>query len=145
MNNERIERARAMFSTLDITGTGKLSRQTVSTILSSEGDQLDKLLTILLFEKFDFNGDNLIEFEEFVAFLESIENLSDVEILRQIFEISDVDHNETLDVDEVKRIGQMMGMDVTTSDSWQTIIALDRNNDNAIDFPEFCQILTPYN
>lgn len=131
------------FKQLDISGTGEIDRETMSIILRSEAEQLDNLMIVLLFEKYDINNDGKINFEEFISFCREMEDLSEITIMKQIFDIADVDHNEYLDVDEVERIGRLMGMDVTTADAWATIAALDQDGNNTIDFSEFCSILIP--
>ena len=53
----------------------------------------------------------------------------------------DEDGDEKLNVDEVKKLGDLMGLDVTVSDAWATIATLDVNSDNLVDFAEFCAII----
>ncbi|KAH0796055.1 EF hand family protein [Histomonas meleagridis] len=141
-SDEKIDQIKKKFQYLDITGTGKLSRETTAQILMEEGAQLDRLMIALLFEKYDADGDEMIDLNEFVCFCKEMEQLQDIDILRQIFDLADVDKNQYLDLSEVKRIGQLMGLDVTEDDSMATIMALDENNDNLIDFDEFCKILS---
>ncbi|OHT09962.1 EF hand family protein [Tritrichomonas foetus] len=133
---------RQQFDLLDISRSGRLTRDSVAQVLSSEGSQLDRLMIALMFEKYDSDGSSTIEFEEFERFCREMEKLSDKEILRQIFDLADEDHNQVLDFGEVKKIGVMMGLSVNDLDSWATIEALDKNSDNLVDFNEFCAILT---
>ena len=141
-SDEKIEEIKRKFQSLDISGTGKLTRETTAQILLEEGAQLDRLMIALLFERYDANGDNMIDLNEFICFYKEMEQLSDIDILRQIFDLADVDKNQYLDLSEVKRIGQLMGLDVNEDDSMATIRALDQNDDNLIDFNEFCAILS---
>ena len=67
--------------------------------------------------------------------------MTEVALLREIFDIADRDHSGFLDVDEVERIGQLMGLDVSKEDAWATIAALDKDGNNQVDFAEFCAIL----
>ncbi|OHT06088.1 EF hand family protein [Tritrichomonas foetus] len=138
---EQIQHFRERFDLLDISKTGKIDRQTMAEILSYEGEQLERLMIALLFEKYDINHDGFIQYEEFETFCKSIHDLSEIDILKQIFDLADSDHSGALDIDEVVRIGQMMGLKVTNADAWATIIALDRDGNNSIDFDEFCQII----
>ena len=141
-SEQRINEIKKKFQSLDISGTGNLRRDVVAQILMGEGTQLDRLMTALLFEKYDKDGDKMINLDEFICFCREMDQLSDVDILRQIFDLADVDKNHYLDLSEVKRIGQLMGLDVNENDSIATIKALDRNSDNLIDFNEFCTILS---
>ncbi|KAH0791786.1 EF hand family protein [Histomonas meleagridis] len=141
-SEERIEEIKKKFQSLDIGGTGYLRRDVVAQILMGEGNQLDRLMTALLFERYDADGDQMINLDEFICFCREMDQLSDIDILRQIFDLADVDKNHYLDISEVKRIGQLMGLDVNEYDSIATIKALDRNSDNLIDFSEFCTILS---
>ena len=133
---------RDQFNLLDVGRTGRLTRDSVAQVLMSEGSQLDRLMIALMFEKYDLDGNSTIEYEEFEKFCNEMEKLSEKEILRQIFDLADADHNNFLDFCEVKRIGQMMGLSVNDIDSWATIEALDTNADNLVDFNEFCAILS---
>ena len=42
----------------------------------------------------------------------------------------------------MKRIGQLMGLNIDDKDTIATIRALDKNSDNLIDFDEFCSRLS---
>ena len=138
---QQIEMFRERFQNLDIASTGELDRTTVAEILGSEAGQLDQLMTCLLFEQYDINKNGTIDFDEFIQFCTEMDDLTERGILRRIFNLCDTDHSGALDVDEVKRLGESMGKDVTTADAWATIAALDSNNDNQIDFSEFCSII----
>ena len=138
---QQIEEFQKKFKELDIEGTNHLTRSIAAQIISQEGTQLEQLMIVLLFELYDKNGDNFIDFDEFLQFCEEMENLSEKGILRKIFQIADKSGNGYLDVSEVERLGHLMGLDVTTPVAWDTIQALDTNQDNQIDIHEFFQIL----
>lgn len=129
------------FDELDIGKTGHITRETVAEILKDQGEVLDQLMVILLFEQFDLNHDTFIDKEEFVRFCVEMEKYSEREILRKIFYLVDKDHNQRLDVEEVKQLGKLMGLDITLSDAWATVAAFDTNHDNNVDFDEFCAII----
>lgn len=140
--DEKLIQIRKKFESLDLENTGNLKREIVAEILMNEGTQLDRLMTVLLFEKFDADGDHMINLSEFIEFCKEMDHLSDVDILRQIFDFADLDGNKLLDLQEMKRIGQLMGLNIDDNDTRATIRALDRNSDNMIDFDEFCAILS---
>ena len=129
------------FNELDINHTGKIDRKTMGEILRYEACEFERLMVVLLFEKYDINKDGWIDFNEFLSFCLSTDRLSSEIILRQIFDISDLDHDGYLDVDEVKRLGEQMGIKVDMNDAWATVAALDKNNDNRIDYNEFRAII----
>lgn len=137
----QLEDFRKKFELLDVAKTGKIDRETMAEIMKNEGEQLESLMIVLLFEKFDKNQDGFISFDEFITFCSEIQDLSDETILRQIFDLADADHSQYLELEEVIRIGKMMGLNVTNLDAWETIKALDRDGNNLIDFNEFCQII----
>ncbi|OHT07906.1 EF hand family protein [Tritrichomonas foetus] len=139
--DERVKFYEKRFDELDIGKCGKISRETVAEILKEQAEELDQLMVILLFEQFDLNNDKFIDKNEFVMFCTEMEKYSEREILRKIFDIVDTDHNQRLDVDEVQKLGSLMGLDVTMSDAWATVATLDKNHDNSIDFEEFCAII----
>lgn len=138
---EQLEDFRKKFQLLDVGATGKIDRETMAEIMKNEGEQLESLMIVLLFEKFDKDQDGFIDFDEFITFCSEIKNLSDETILREIFDLADVDHSQYLELEEVVRIGKMMGLNVTNLDAWETIKALDRDGDNLINFNEFRQII----
>ena len=137
----RIAQMKQNFIDLDILNQGKLERKIVAQILVSQGQAIESLMVGLLFEKYDTNGDGYIDFDEFVRFCDDMEKLSEKEILAEIFKLIDKDGNGVLDVEELKQFGLSMGFDVTLSDAWATIRELDRNDDDQIDFDEFCAII----
>ena len=132
---------RQRFDELDIGKTGRITRETVAQILREQGEELEQLMVILLFEMYDKKQDRVIDKEEFVEFCTEMEKYSEREILRKIFEYVDEDGDDKLNVDEVKKLGDLMGLDVTVSDAWATIAKLDVNSDNKVDFDEFCAII----
>ncbi|EAX92965.1 EF hand family protein [Trichomonas vaginalis G3] len=137
----KLKKFKQRFEELDINGTGSLTRETVAQILEEEGNELERLMVIILFEKYDSNKDQLIQLDEYLNFCTEMYQLSDKEILRKIFDFCDKDHNEKLDLNEVVMLGRQMGKNVTESDASATIRALDANHDNTIDFEEFCAII----
>ena len=139
-DQEKIDAFREQFIELDLEEDGKLTRENVAQILANESEQLERIMVTLLFEKYDINHDGLIDFDEFCSFCLDMNGLTERDILRQIFDICDLDGNGYLDIEEVKRLGQLMGLQVTSSDALATVKALDVNNDQRIDFDEFCAI-----
>lgn len=129
------------FRELDIDNARALSRDTVAEILSEQGTEFERLMVTLLFECYDKNCDTVIQEDEFISFCQEMEQMTERQILRRIFDLVDTDKNERLDVSEVQRLGQMMGLDVSISDAWATVDALDSNHDNTVDFEEFLAII----
>ncbi|EAY03645.1 EF hand family protein [Trichomonas vaginalis G3] len=137
----KIQKFKQRFEKLDIDGTGALSRDVVAQILEEEGNDLERLMVIILFETYDSNKDHLIQLDEYLQFCSEMYRLTEREILRRIFDFCDKDHNQRLDLSEVIMLGKQMGRNVTESDAFATIRALDANHDNTIDFEEFCAII----
>ena len=141
---EQINLFRERFNELDVSGTGLIDRETMGQILHSEADQIEQLMIILLFEKYDVNHDGKISFDEFITFCSEMSDLSEVSILHEILEIADADGSGFLDVSEIERIGDLMGLKISREDALCTINALDRDGNKSIDFSEFLQIITEY-
>ena len=139
---EEIECFRERFSELDTEGTNRVSREDMFDILcKQENTQFDQLLVVLLFKRFDRDGDNHINFDEFCEFCATTDPLSEVALLHQIFDCVDKDKSGLLDVNEVMEIGRLMGSDVSQKDAWATIDALDQDGNRQVDFAEFCALL----
>ena len=141
LSSAKIIKFKRKFEDLDVENTGSLSREIVARIIEDEGTELEKLMVAILFEQYDKNNDNYIQLNEYLEFCSEMCNLTEKEILRRIFDFCDKDHNGKLDIDEVTQLGRLMGKEVTQSDSWATIRALDSNNDDHIDFDEFCAVI----
>lgn len=141
LSESKIQKFRMRFEELDINNTGALSREAVAQILEEEGMELERLMVIILFETYDSNKDQYIQLDEYIQFCTEMCQLSETEILRKIFDFCDKDGNGRLDVNEVVTLGRQMGKNVTQSDAFATIRALDANHDDTIDFDEFCAII----
>jgi Ca2+-binding EF-hand superfamily protein len=133
------------FRRLDVDGTHSLKREAVASVLCGEGTPLELFMIVLLFREYDTNGNGTIEQGEFNAFCSSIQNLNEVGILKRIFDMADRDKSGALDIDEVRtictEIGTARGDDDVAELTQGTMDWLDRNNDNVVDFSEFCGLL----
>jgi len=137
----KLDKLKRVFRELDVENSGGLCREVVAQVLTDQAEDIERLMVILLFEKYDKNHDSKIQFEEYLEFCSDMEGLSEKQILRKIFDYVDSDANGVLDVNEVKQLGQLMGIEVSLPDAWATIEALDSNHDDTIDFEEFCAII----
>ncbi|EAX96584.1 EF hand family protein [Trichomonas vaginalis G3] len=137
----QLQEFKQQFEDLDADGDGKLDREEVGEILQWEASYVDRLMVVLLFEKYDRNKDGVISFDEFLDFCEHACSRDQDLLLREIFAICDVDHNQQLDLNEVICLGKLMGVDVTKNDAIATIDSLDRNRDKVINITEFLSIL----
>jgi Ca2+-binding EF-hand superfamily protein len=129
------------FRDLDIRKQGQINRRLMSQLLENEGDELDRLMVILLFEQYDSNHDDQIDSDDFVRFCADMRPLSDQEILRRVFDLVDANHDGKLDLSEVEQMGLLMGLKVDRLDAWATVSVLDTNCDRLVDFNEFCALL----
>jgi Ca2+-binding EF-hand superfamily protein len=141
LSSDKVKKFKQKFEDLDVENTGSLSREAVARIIEDEGTELEKLMVAILFEQYDKNNDKFIQLDEYLEFCAEMCSLTEKEILRRVFDFCDKDHNGRLDIDEVTQLGYLMGKEVTKSDAWATIRALDLNKDNTIDFDEFCAVI----
>lgn len=132
---------RKRFQELDIENKRALSRDLVAQILSEQGTEIERLMVIILFECYDENQDTVIQEDEFINFCQEMERMTEKEILRRVFDLVDTDKNQRLDVAEVQKLGEMMGLEVSLLDAWATVDVLDSNHDNTVDFEEFLAII----
>ena len=140
-SEQDLEGFRQTFDELDINGDERLTRDEVGQILSKEGEQYEQLMVVLLFEKFDTDNSGTIDFDEFLNFCSHINSRDPDYLLHEIFVICDKDGNGHLDLDEVARLAQLMGIEVTKQDAIATLHALDANHDETVDFNEFLQLI----
>ena len=66
----QLQEFKQQFEDLDADGDGKLDREEVGEILQWEASYVDRLMVVLLFEKYDRNKDGVISFDEFLDFCE---------------------------------------------------------------------------
>eukprot|EP00979_Chaetoceros_neogracilis_P014509 scaffold4677_cov232-Chaetoceros_neogracile.AAC.1 len=69
-------------------------------------------------------------------------NESEVEDLREAFELFDTDGNGTIDTNELKAAMQNLGFDAKNHTVYQMISDIDRNGTGDINFDEFLDLMT---
>lgn len=139
--DEQLKVLAQRFKEFDLDNNGVLGRDEVAQILETEGDFVDRLMVVLLFEKYDKNKDGFIDLNEFIDFCSHVESRDKEFLLREIFMICDTDRNRYLDLNEVIRLGGLMGIKITRQDASDTLKNLDQNNDRKISVEEFLAII----
>ena len=94
----------------------------------------------------DTNGDNEIDFEEFLVLMNLTCMHKDGEKdpdweLRQAFATFDVDGSGYIDVTELNELMQKLGQNLTDAELQETMTVVDENGDGQVSFAEFKSIM----
>ena len=104
-------------------------------------ERVDKNLLPKLFSIIDADNSGDIEYEEFVRAAINKTKFLDRKILRFAFDFFDQDKSGKITLDEVKEVF-CKTKEFPDSDFQIIIDQVDSNNDGAVDFEEFCQMMT---
>jgi Ca2+-binding EF-hand superfamily protein len=108
-------------------------QEVLKDILSS--DEYEE--TVKLLKKLDADGNQQIEYSEFINMTLEHKKLLSRQNLEITFKNMDADGSGTLDLEELRKIFEAGGKKRTT-DFWRKFIAsIDQNNDGVIDLNEF--------
>jgi len=119
---------------------------------TDEDPYLKELYTSHVFRTFDKNGDNTLDFEEFISGLSLINHGNKQDQLRWVFQMLDIDNSGTITKEELIELitsVQLIGTRTTSAHSNETLRVLynleahrmlrqmDENEDGQITFEEF--------
>jgi Ca2+-binding EF-hand superfamily protein len=102
----------------------------------SEADLIEMINSV------DDNGDNEIDFEEFLILMKSRSGERDpVKELRDAFAVFDTDGSGSIDRKELKRLMKKLGQALTEAELDAMMEEVDSNGDGEISFEEFCEMM----
>ncbi|OWF37198.1 neo-calmodulin-like [Mizuhopecten yessoensis] len=148
MMNE-IDDMRETFALLDTDGTGSISIQRMGLVIRALGHypteaQIKDLQKVA--KESDTNGNDLIEFPEFLSLYTSFkklipENLNHFKEIRAAFQLFDQDGDEVISVDQFRRILANCGEKLQKHEVDDILKDADVDGDGFINYEEFTKTL----
>ena len=124
---------RELFKSMDISGTGQLSKdEFCNKLMELYGENDGKNIASNIFNNLDLDGSGKISYDEFLSAMISSKKVVTEERLEKAFKLFDKDNSGKLSVKEIKAV---FG---GTEEQWKNVInEIDLNNDGEVDFAEF--------
>ena len=124
---------RELFKSMDVSGTGQLTKQEFSQkLIELYGENDGKEIASNIFNSLDLDGSGKISYDEFLSAMISSKKVVTEERLAKAFKMFDKDNSGKLSVKEIKNV---FG---GTEAQWKQVIdEVDLNNDGEVDFGEF--------
>ena len=124
---------RELFKSMDISGTGQLSKDAFcNKLIELYGENDGKNIASSIFNNLDLDGSGQISYDEFLSAMINSKKVVTEERLEKAFKMFDKDNSGKLSVKEIKAV---FG---GTEEQWKNVInEIDLNNDGEVDFAEF--------
>ena len=124
---------RELFKSIDISGTGQLSKdEFTNKLMELYGELVGKNIASDIFNNLDLDGSGKISYDEFLSAMINTKKVVTEERLEKAFKMFDKDNSGKLSVKEIKAV---FG---GTEEQWKNVInEIDLNNDGEVDFAEF--------
>ena len=122
-----------LFKSMDVTGTGQLSKQEFTKkLMELYGENDGKQMADTIFNSLDMDGSGKISYDEFLSAMINSQKVVTEERLKKAFKMFDKDNSGKLSVKEIRNV---FG---GTEAQWKQVIdEVDLNNDGEVDFEEF--------
>jgi Ca2+-binding EF-hand superfamily protein len=141
LSQEERDRLKETFDDIDKDKNGSLDKgelENVMILFSKKKPSRRQIARI--FKAADANGDGSISFDEFLAAIEKVQ-LSQEEEWKVGFDAFDDDNSGTIERHEFELACKKLGISLSKTDVDVLMEQYDKNNDNVIDFPEFCALI----
>ena len=122
-----------LFKSMDVTGTGQLSKQEFTKkLMELYGENDGEQMADSIFNSLDMDGSGKISYDEFLSAMINSQKVVTEERLKKAFKMFDKDNSGKLSVLEIR------GVFGGTEAQWKQVIdEVDLNNDGEVDFEEF--------
>ncbi|KAK7351682.1 hypothetical protein VNO77_11298 [Canavalia gladiata] len=133
-----------VFDHLDVDKDGKISSKELMDYFASAGESVNHKLAKRVIDEFDSDGDELLDFEDFVRLMKQEEGGESEGILKSAFEMFEVEKG--CGCITPKGLQQMLLQlgDVKSHDECAAMIrAFDLDGNGFLDFHEFQQMMSP--
>ncbi|KAB2039538.1 hypothetical protein ES319_D02G016600v1 [Gossypium barbadense] len=133
-----------VFQMFDKNGDGKITKKDLIESLESLGIFIPEGDLIQMIEKYDVNGDNCIDFDEFGELYQSIMSDKDEEEdIKEAFKVFDQNGDGYISVDELGSILVSLGLKQgeKAEDCKRMIMQVDADSDGRVNFSEFKQMM----
>jgi len=142
LRQEEIDELRAAFDSFDADGSGSISHDELAKMLTqiSPHQRLTKDQIILMVKTFDKNGNNQIDFQEFMDMMLSVQRNKDDE-LSDVFSFFDKDNSGTITAEEIMNVMRSLGERVTLEECQLMVKSVDVDGSGNIDKDEFFKMM----
>eukprot|EP00540_Astrosyne_radiata_P012102 CAMPEP_0116841188 /NCGR_PEP_ID=MMETSP0418-20121206/10785_1 /TAXON_ID=1158023 /ORGANISM="Astrosyne radiata, Strain 13vi08-1A" /LENGTH=221 /DNA_ID=CAMNT_0004471585 /DNA_START=69 /DNA_END=732 /DNA_ORIENTATION=+ len=138
LSDEDIADLKEAFSMFDINGDGTIELHELQQVMKKLGQRPSEAELIEMINSVDGNGDNEIDFEEFLILMKSRIGERDPEKeLRDAFNVFDSDGSGAIDRKELKRLMKKLGQALSDAELDAMMSEVDTNGDGEISFEEF--------
>ncbi|XP_027356963.1 probable calcium-binding protein CML41 [Abrus precatorius] len=138
------ERLKDVFDHLDVDKDGKISSKELTDYFASVGESVSHKVAMRVINEFDSDGDELLDFADFVRLMKEEESDELEDILRSAFEMFEVEKGcGCITPKGLQQMLRQLG-DVKSQDECAAMIrAFDLDGNGFLDFHEFQQMMSP--
>lgn len=141
MPAEELEGLRNLFKALDADGSGTITVAELREGVKANGAlNMNEEDLAQLIDRADADHDGQLDYNEFLAATINLTNLENEENLRKAFQYFDMDGSGTIDLHELQEALHTGG--ALTAEIEQILKEVDTDGDGAIDYKEFCAMMT---
>lgn len=141
-----IAEAKSVFDEFDKDKSGEISALELGTALRLLGlNPTEKEIQDLI-DEIDKNGNGMIEFDEFMAFLKkSYKKPDEVKTdLKKAFQVFDLNGDGFISREELQKVLTKMGEKLTDKEVDEMMKKADKNGDGKIDYDEYVDMMYPH-
>eukprot|EP00565_Helicotheca_tamesis_P007886 CAMPEP_0185724060 /NCGR_PEP_ID=MMETSP1171-20130828/663_1 /TAXON_ID=374046 /ORGANISM="Helicotheca tamensis, Strain CCMP826" /LENGTH=149 /DNA_ID=CAMNT_0028391835 /DNA_START=108 /DNA_END=557 /DNA_ORIENTATION=- len=141
-SEEEIADYKEAFSMFDIDGDGTITLVELEEIMRSLGTNSTKEELREMVNSVDENGDNMIDFDEFLVLMKSRKKNDDPDKeLRDAFNVFDKDGSGAISRQELQSLMQKLGQNLSKEELDAMMSEVDEDGNGEIDFEEFKRMM----
>merc|ERR1712238_486424 len=139
LSDDEVADLKEAFSMFDIDGDGTITIVELKEVMKSLGQNPTEKELKQMIKSVDDNGDNEIDFEEFLILMSSKKPSSDDpdKELRDAFAVFDDDNSGSISRAELKKLMKNLGQTLTDAELDAMMDEVDTDGDGEIDFAQF--------
>lgn len=137
LSAKELDELRELFAAHDRNGDGRLTLEELRASFESGEEPTEAELRGLLV-KADANGDDSIDFPEFLAFMQRRMSYFGVgDEVREEFDAFDTDRDGFVSIEELHQVMQKVGEQMSREEAESALRRADRDGDGRLSYPEF--------
>ncbi|KAM7252623.1 hypothetical protein ACFE04_008132 [Oxalis oulophora] len=136
-----MDEIKQIFSKFDKNNDGSISADELHDVLASLGFKPSTAEVDGLMKALDKDGNGHIDLDEFVEVF-SHDDESDDKVLKDAFDLYDLDGNGVISADELQLVMKRMGEKCSLAEAKKMISSVDEDGDGNVDFEEFKKMMT---